>query len=122
MPQVSRFLCRGVKPLPHGQVLPPMLVHTVYFWLKPELTPAQRAEFRRGVESLGGIKAVRQIFVGTPAATEKRPVIDDSYSVALTVVVDDIAGHDLYQVDPLHKAFIEIFKPFCTRVQFYDAA
>jgi oligopeptide/dipeptide ABC transporter ATP-binding protein len=29
----------------------PMLVHTVFFWLKPELTAEQRADFRRGVES-----------------------------------------------------------------------
>ena len=38
-----------------------MLVHTVYFWLKPELTAAQLADFRKGVESLGGIKAVKSI-------------------------------------------------------------
>ena len=82
-----------------------MLVHTVYFWLKPELTAAQLADFRKGVESLGGIKAVKSIYVGTPAKTVKRPIIDDSYSVALTVVCADIAGHDAYQVDPLHLAF-----------------
>ncbi len=98
-----------------------MLVHTVYFWLKPELTPAQRAEFRRGVESLGGIKAVDRIYVGTPAKTQKRPIIDDSYSVALTVVCKDIAGHDAYQVDPIHLKFVETFKTFWTRVQIYDA-
>jgi hypothetical protein len=99
-----------------------MLVHTVFFWLKSELTPAQRAEFRRGVESLSGIRSVRQIFVGVPAATEKRPIIDDSYSVALTVVADDVAGHNAYQVDPLHLAFVNNFKTFWTRVQIYDAA
>jgi hypothetical protein len=98
-----------------------MLVHTVYFWLKPDLTAAQRADFRRGVESLGGIKAVDKIFVGTPAKTEKRPIIDDSYSVALTVLCQDIAAHDAYQVDPIHLAFINTFKTFWTRVQIYDA-
>ena len=98
-----------------------MLVHTVYFWLKPELTAAQRAEFRRGVESLGTIKAVDQVYVGTPAATEKRPIIDDSYSVALTVLCRDIAAHDAYQVDPIHLAFIAQCKSFWTRVQIYDA-
>ena len=35
-----------------------MLVHAVYFWLKPELTDAQRADFRRGVETLAGIDVV----------------------------------------------------------------
>lgn len=98
-----------------------MLVHTVYFWLKPELTAAQRADFRRGVESLGGIKAVDTIYVGTPARTVKRPIIDDSYSVALTVVCKDVAAHDVYQVDPIHLAFVETFKTFWTRVQIYDA-
>ena len=99
-----------------------MLVHTVYFWLKPELTADQLADFRRGVESLGGIKAVEKIYVGTPAATEKRPIIDDSYSFALTVIVKDVPGHDAYQVDPLHLAFVANFKTFWTRVQIYDAA
>lgn len=99
-----------------------MLVHTVYFWLKPELTTAQRAEFRAGVESLAGIAAVEAIYVGTPAATQKRPVIDDSYSVALTVLCHDLAAHDAYQVDPIHLAFINTFKAFWNRVQIYDAA
>ena len=99
-----------------------MLVHTVYFWLKPELTAAQRADFRRGVESLGGIQAVAKVYVGTPAPTGKRPIIDDSYSVALTVLCEDVAAHDAYQVDPIHLAFIAEFKTCWTRVQIYDAA
>ena len=98
-----------------------MLIHSVYFWLKPDLTAAQRATFRKGVESLGGIKSVKQLYVGTPAATEKRPIIDASYSVALTVVVKDVAGHDAYQVDPLHLAFVDKFKTYWTRVQIYDS-
>ena len=98
-----------------------MLVHSVYFWLKPELTASQRADFRRGVESLGGIKAVEKVHVGVPAKTEKRPVIDDSYSVALTVICKDIAAHDAYQVDPIHLAFIASCKTFWTKVQIYDA-
>lgn len=99
-----------------------MLVHTVYFWLKPELTAQQRADFRRGVESLSAIKAVDKIYVGTPAATEKRPIIDSSYSVALTVVCQDVAAHDAYQVDPIHLAFVNTFKTFWFKVQIYDAA
>ena len=98
-----------------------MLVHTVYFWLKPELTAQQRADFRKGVESLGTMKAVKACYVGTPAKTQKRPIIDDSYSVALTVVCADVAGHDEYQVDPIHLKFVETFKTFWNKVQIYDA-
>jgi hypothetical protein len=99
-----------------------MLVHTVYFWLKPDLSPAQRAEFRRGVESLAQIASVVEVYVGTPAATEKRPVIDGSYSFALTVLLKDVAAHDAYQADPVHLAFIAACKAFWIRVQIYDAA
>ncbi len=99
-----------------------MLVHTVFFWLKPDLSPAQRAEFRRAVESLAGIKAVESVYVGTPAPTQKRPVIDDTYSVALTVLCKDVAAQDAYQVDPLHLKFVENFKSYWVRVQIYDAA
>jgi hypothetical protein len=98
-----------------------MLIHSVYFWLKPELTGAQRAEFRRGVESLAGIKSTDQVHVGAPAPLPDRPVVDKSYSVALTVVFRDLASHDAYQTDPLHLAFLASFKGFWTRVQIYDA-
>jgi hypothetical protein len=99
-----------------------MLVHTVFFWLKPDLSPAQRADFRRAVESLAAIQAVEKVYVGAPAPTQKRPVIDDSYSVALTVICKDMAAHDAYQVDPIHLKFVENFKSCWTRVQIYDAA
>jgi hypothetical protein len=98
-----------------------MLYHCVYFWLKPELTAEQRAEFRRGVETLKGIKSVEQVSVGGPAATTRRPVIDASYDVALIVVAKDVAAEAAYQVDPLHLAFVENFKTFWTRVQIYDS-
>jgi len=98
-----------------------MLFHNVYFWLKPELTPAQRAEFRRGVESLAGIKAVAKVDVGVPAPTGDRPVIERSYDVALIVQCRDLAAHDAYQVDPLHLAFVANFKTYWTRVQIYDS-
>lgn len=98
-----------------------MLVHTVYFWLKPELTPAQRAEFRRGVESLAAVESVDKLYVGAPAAIAKRPVVDDSYSVSLTAIMKDVAAQNAYQVDPRHVAFVNTFKAFWTRVQIYDA-
>jgi hypothetical protein len=99
-----------------------MLVHTVYFWLRPDLSEAQRAEFRRGAEELAGIKVVENLHIGTPAATAARPIIDHSFSLAMTLVVKDVAAHDAYQTDPIHRVFVEKFKTFWTRVQIYDAA
>ena len=98
-----------------------MLVHAVYFWLKPELSAEQRADFRQGVESLSGIKCVEKVYVGTPAATERRPIIDTSYSFALIVVCKDVAAQNAYQIDPIHLKFVERYKTFWSRVQIYDS-
>lgn len=97
-----------------------MLVHTVYFWLKRDLTADQVSLFEKGVKSLTTIKTVRQGFVGKPAGTD-RPVIDRSYSYALTVVFDDLAGHDSYQDDKIHRQFLADCGTFWARVQIYDA-
>ncbi|MDB6093028.1 MAG: Stress responsive alpha-beta barrel domain protein [Verrucomicrobia bacterium] len=99
-----------------------MLIHSVYFWLKAELTDAQRAEFRGGLESLAGVKSLVSLHVGSPAPLPPRPVLDSTYSFSITGVFKDVAGHDLYQVDPLHKAFLEQFRSYWTKVQIYDAA
>ena len=98
-----------------------MLVHSVYFWLKPDLSAADRADFERGVGSLSGVKTVEKCFIGVPAPTGKRPVIDDTYSVALTLVFKDVAAHDAYQVDPVHLAFVSSCQRYWTKVQIYDS-
>lgn len=98
-----------------------MLVHSVYFWLRDNLSDDERAAFRQGVESLRAIETVKEMHVGTPAATPDRPVVDRSYDLALTVVLDDIPGHDIYQDHEIHHAFVENFSTYWTRVQIYDA-
>lgn len=98
-----------------------MLVHTVFFWLKPGTTEAQRADFRRGLETLKGVKSVEQVHVGVPAPVAPRPVTDLSFSFCLTVLCRDMAAHDAYQIDPLHQAFLAQFKPMWEKVVVYDA-
>ena len=95
-----------------------MLVHTVLFWLKPG---QDRAAFQAQVETLAGIPTLKAFWVGTPAATAKRPVIDTSYDVCLTTVFDSVADHDVYQEHALHLAFLSNNKDRWQRVQVYDA-
>lgn len=97
-----------------------MLVHSVFFWLKPDLTAEQTAEFRAGLESLRGVSSVEAVHIGTPAPTD-RPVIDRSYSFALTVLLKGMAEHDAYQVDPIHREFVTRFSAHWDRVLIYDA-
>jgi hypothetical protein len=97
-----------------------MFVHVVLFWMKqgtPEGARQQTAD--DGIAYLGKIPSVRQIWSGRPAMTP-REVVDNSYDVGLCVVLDDVAGHDEYQVHELHKQFIERNKPNWERVQIYD--
>lgn len=97
-----------------------MLVHAVYFWLKKDLTSEQRAAFLAGVESLKGIASTEAVHIGAPAPTF-RPVVDRTYDVALVVLMKDMAAHDAYQVDPLHKAFLEKFASNWEKVVIYDS-
>jgi len=97
-----------------------MLIHSVFFWLHPETTKTQRELMQRGLESLRGIKSAEALYIGVPAAMEERPVRDRSYTFGVTVVFKDLASHDAYQVDPLHAAFNQDFRPLWARVQVYD--
>ncbi len=96
-----------------------MIIHSVYFWLKPGLSDADVARFVDGAQRLLTIETVKGGYVGTPAATERRPIIDSSYSYSLIVICDDIAGHDVYQEHPVHDAFRELAHLW-DRVQIYD--
>jgi hypothetical protein len=70
---------------------------------------------------LSGVEFARGVYVGTPAATPPRPVIDASYDFGLTVLLDDLAAQEAYQVHPLHKAFFETHSPNWEKVVIYDA-
>jgi hypothetical protein len=96
-----------------------MFVHTVLFWLKPDLTHDQHTKFQAGLNSLLTIPSVVHGSVGTPASTD-RPVIDRTYSYGLLTVFRDLDGHDVYQADPIHLAFLKDCKEYWTRVQIYD--
>jgi len=97
-----------------------MFVHTVYFYLKPNTPPSAVDKLENDCRSyLEKIPGVRHLWVGRPAQTP-RPVVDNSYGIGLTVVLDDLAAHDVYQSHPLHLDFISQNKDHWHRVQVYD--
>ncbi len=99
-----------------------MFLHTVHFWLKSDLTPAQRADFLAGCRGLGESQHVAGLRVGVPAGTD-REVVDNSWDVQLVVEFADRGMHDAYQSadDPEHMGFVKAFKTFWTRVLIYDS-
>lgn len=98
----------------------PGLIHSVYFWLNEDLSETDEVAFIAGVESLKAISSIKSCYIGPPAPTEERGVVDNSYSYALIVHFDDVAGHDAYQVDPVHVKFVEDHQDKWTKVVVYD--
>ncbi len=97
-----------------------MFIHTVYFWLKDGTNAEAREQLLKDCRKLlGKIPTVRHLWAGTPAMTP-REVVDNSYAVGLTVVLDDKMSHDVYQEHPLHKEFIARNREHWARVQVYD--
>ncbi len=96
-----------------------MFIHAVYFWLRPDLTAEQQAQFHAGVQSLTTISSVQQAYWGIPAPTD-RPIIERGYSTGLIALFTDQHAHDAYQVDPIHDLFREQCSHLWERVVIYD--
>ena len=97
-----------------------MLVHTVLFWVTEDMTDEDRARFEQGLDGLLTISSVKGGWFGPPADTADRDVVDGSYGYGLTVLFQDLAGHDVYQECPEHLEFIATFKHLWKRVRVYD--
>ena len=97
-----------------------MFVHAVYFWLRDDLTPAERDRLDAGLRALRAIETVHRGYIGVPAPTD-RPVIERGYSRALVLVFPDQAAHDAYQVHPVHDRFREECGGLWTAVRIYDS-
>jgi hypothetical protein len=96
-----------------------MFVHNVFFWLKDKESEESRKALHAGLQTLKGIESIVSVYIGTPAST-RRPVIDASYDFAEVLIFDDEAGHDVYQVHPLHKKFVEDCAHLWEKVVIYD--
>ena len=97
-----------------------MFSHVVIFWTKPEVPGATEALLAGAQKYLSAVPGVRSFHVGRMVPSH-RPVVDQSYQVALNIRFDDQAAQDAYQTHPLHLEFVEhAFKPNCTRCVVYD--
>jgi len=95
------------------------IIHHVFFWLK-EPGDASRNELIKGLQTLKPISVVKQIWIGTPASTEKRDVVDNSYHVSLLLHFDTVKDEEIYQVHPTHKAFVSNYSHLWEKVVVYD--
>lgn len=104
-----------------GSHQPPKLVHHVFFWLKHPESKEDLAQLLAGIRGLGAIETVRGLHVGVPASTEKREVVDNSFSASEILYFDDVEGQAAYQVHPLHQKFVTECSHLWSKVIVYDA-
>lgn len=97
----------------------PGFIHTVYFWMKADLSQENRTAFEKGMEKLATVPSIQTVYWGPPAATD-RDVIDSSYDYAWITHFANEADHDKYQEDQIHLDFIEASKDWWEKVQVYD--
>ncbi len=99
-----------------------MFSHVVIFFTDPN-NPAAADELVAGCEKyLRPIPGVLTFHVGRMVPSH-RPVVDQSYQVALNLVFPDKKTQDDYQVHPMHIDFVEkVFKRVCVKVIVYDFA
>jgi len=100
---------------------PAKLVHHVFFWLKNPGSKEDLAQLLAGIRGLAQIETVRGIHVGVPASTEKRDVVDNSFSASEILYFDDTVGQKVYQDHPLHKKFVAECSHLWSKVIVYDA-
>jgi hypothetical protein len=97
-----------------------MFSHIVIFWTDPD-DPQSADKLIAGAEQyLKPIPGVRTFHIGRMVRSH-RPVVDQSYEVALNLIFDSKKAQDDYQIHPLHIEFVEkVLKKFSRRCLIYD--
>jgi hypothetical protein len=97
-----------------------MFSHVVVFWTKPEVPNATERLVAGAEHYLRSIPGILLMHVGRMVPST-RPVVDQSYQVALNLIFADKKSQDDYQVHPQHVDFVEkVFKQVCQKVLIYD--
>lgn len=95
-------------------------IHTVFFWMKEEVTAAQKADFvKNGMGKLKSCPQIYKAYYGPPANTP-RDVVDNTYDFAWICHFKSKEAQDAYQQEPIHLEFVEAYKDLWDRVQVYD--
>lgn len=97
-----------------------MFSHVVVFWTDPAQPNAVDELVAGANKYLKNIPGLVHFHVGKMVGSH-RPVVDQTYQVALNTVFSSKLAQDDYQVHPQHIEFVEkVFKRVCQRVLIYD--
>lgn len=97
-----------------------IIIHHVFFWLKNPESKEDLHALLTGLKTLQNIKTVRKLYVGVPAATENRGVVDASYHASELMFFDSLDDQKAYQDDPIHLKFVQDCSHLWEKVVVYD--
>lgn len=94
-----------------------MFSHVVIFWVDPADTDKLIAGADKYLKPIPGVLSYH---IGKMVGSH-RPVVDQTYQVALNLIFSDKKTQDDYQVHPMHVEFVEkVLTPIKKRVLVYD--
>ena len=97
-----------------------MFSHVVIFWTDPAQPGAADELVVAAHKYLRNIPGILHFHAGKMVPSH-RPVVDQSYQVALNLVFTDKQAQDDYQGHPQHLEFVDkVFKPLCKKALIYD--
>jgi hypothetical protein len=109
---VGRGIARRIEPI--------MFSHVVIFWTDASKPEAADAVVAGGNKFLRNVPGVVSFHIGKMVGSQ-RPVVDQSYQVALNTVFVNKQAQDEYQTHPQHLEFIaQCVKPYVKKVLVYD--
>ena len=97
-----------------------MFSHVVIFWTDPANPNAANEVIAGANKYLKHIPGIMEFHVGKMAGSA-RPVVDQTYQVALNTTFTSKKAQDDYQIHPQHLKFVaEYVKPYVKKVVVYD--
>ena len=97
------------------------VVHYVLFWLREDLTEKEVEDFSAFFVELKRIPGIKSLSYGRAAETNPRPVVDNSFTYNLIVIVDSLKEIGVYENHPIHLEAIKNFSHFWTKVMVHDS-
>ena len=95
--------------------------HVVIFWTDPANPTAADELIAGGEKYLRPIPGVIHFHMGRMVGSP-RPVVDQSYQVALNLIFPSKEAQDEYQIHPEHLKFVEHCRALWQKVTVYDFA
>lgn len=97
------------------------ITHYVLFWLKKDLGEEKIKEFTAFFELLKTIPVVKSLKFGRAAKTNKREVVDNSFTYNLIVTFEDLKAISTYETHPIHLDAVKKFSHFWDKVVVHDS-